>query len=161
MLWKGMAHALYWKANAAYYEPYNTLAGRLVLERCAAMLRELRPRRAISNNPISDKVIYADADTETMIIAIAVFDWRGFDEAATISDAYMEVARDARQALSSSTSLIWGLVLIALIETVSDHRVDLRIKSVAFYTGDKASEMALTQGYSKCRVAAIPVRIFL
>ena len=77
-----------------------------------------------------------------------------------ISDAYLEVAGGERQALFSPTSLIYGLELIALIQTVDGPRSDLDRKSITFYIDNNASKMALVKGDSKCRADAILVRIF-
>ena len=153
-------HPLYRKANAAYYEPEITNADRLVLEWRAAMLRESGPRRVVSHNPIPDKIIYTDAATETMIIAIVVFDKHDFDATATISEAYMEVAGGEWKSLFAPTRLIYGLELIALIQTFADPRIDIDNKSVTFYIDNNASKMALIKGDSKCLIAAISVRIF-
>ena len=72
----------------------------------------------------------------------------------------MEVAGGEWRALFSPTSLIYGLELIALIQKVADPRIDIDNKSVTFYIDNNASKMALIKGGSKCRIAAILVRIF-
>ena len=74
-----MARPLYRQLSADCYQSELSGSDRAVLQWWVALLMESKARRAISRNPIPDKIIYTDAADETTILAIVVFDKRDFD----------------------------------------------------------------------------------
>ena len=151
---------LYRKQNAAFYQPDLSPADRMIFEWWAALLRDCRPRRVISHSPFPDKIIYTDAATETMILASLVFDKLDFDATGHISEAYHEVATDEWLALFSETNLIYGLELLAAVQTAADPRIDLDNMNVTFYIDNNNALIALIKADSKRRIIQILVRLF-
>ena len=89
-----MMQPLFRKLNAAFYLSELSDSGRAIFRRWEVFLRDAKPRRAISRDPIPGKIIYKDAASETVILAIFVFGKRDFGATGFISDAYREVDSD-------------------------------------------------------------------
>ena len=157
---RGTMHPLYRKMHAAYYQSELSDADRAAPHWRAALIMEAEPRRVISRNHIPDKIIYTDAVTEAAIFPIVVFDKRECGAAGFISDAYQAVASGDWIDLFSETNLIYGLELLAAVQTAADPRIDLDRKKVTFYIENNNAKMELIKSDSKRPIIAILVRIF-
>ena len=112
-----------------------------------------------SKTPSPHKIIYTDAPTGTSVAAAIVFDREEFIGNNTIATLRGMYADKDWADLFNATNLIYGLELLAAVQTAAGPSVDLDGKCVTFYADNNAIAEIL-RADSEALIISISARIF-
>ena len=157
---RALMQPLYRKANAPYYQ--CALSGEDVKVRqwWEGMLLAAPPRTVQRRNTAPGRIIYTDAATSTLISAIIAI----FPLDCTVSpvlEAWLEMIADQGWVgLFVKTNLIYGLEMLAIVQTAAGPALDLDGRCVTFYIDSNNAICALISGRSRTVVISVLVRTF-
>ena len=151
---------LYRKLNADCYQGHLSPADVSLLRRMRGILLAIRPRVVRAQNSFPHKIIYTDAATETSVAAAIIFDRAEFMENQTIETCRWMYAGENWMGLFIETNLIYGLELLAVVQTAADTSIELDGKCVTFYVDNNNTISALVRADSKALAISTLARIF-
>ena len=157
---RAMMQPLYRKVNAGCYQATLSEADIWILRRRAGLLRSIRPRIVYPRRSTPQKIIYTDAATSTQIIAAVVFDKHQFDKDGRVEAVRVLRARNDWAPLFNETNWIFGLELLAVVQTAADPNLDLDDKCITFYVDNSSTKGVLIRASSIRDVVEVLVRIF-
>ena len=151
---------LYRKLHAAYYRSILTDRGRITPSRRVGVLSKQHQRAASRHKPFPDFIIYSDAATSAMIMAIVALFRSDFIISHRIAHCCGIRASGAWARLFPETSLIYGLGHTALVLTVAGPRIPLNNIRITCYVDNNNTLAALIKADCFWDFTAVLTRIF-
>ena len=119
----------------------------------------IRPRAIYPRLSTPQRIIYTDAATATRIAAIIAFYPSNCTPAQVVEACRPMTADQGRFTLFDKTNLIYGLEMMAIVQTSADPDLDLEGQCVTFYIDNNAIS-ALIRGDSDTVIISVLTRIF-
>ena len=157
---RDMVHPLYRKLYGCYYDESLSDVDRITMEWRSCLLTALRPRTIYPRNNSPGVVIFTDAATTAMIMAIVIFRKTDFDADNSAMACQGVVSDPGWAEYFTDTSLIYGLELTALVLTTADPNLPLGGLCITYYIDNNCAKCALIRGGSRIAAIAVLARLF-
>ena len=157
---RALMQPLYKKVNAACYQPVLSAADARVLEWWRGMLSSIRPRVIYPRTSTPQRIIYTDAATSTLIAASITLYPSNCSSVPVVEACRVMTAGPDWVALFINTNLIYGLEMLAIVQTAADPDLDLDGRCVTFYIDNTNAISALIKGDSDTVIISVLSRLF-
>ena len=157
---RALTQPLYRKVNAAFYQPVLPPSDIRVLEWRQGMLLDVRPRIIYPRISTPQRIIYTDAATSTLLAASITFYPSNCTVAPVVEACRVMAAGQEWCDLFIETNLIYGLEMLAIVQTAADPNLDLDGRCVTFYIDNNNAISALIKGDSDTVIISAISRIF-
>ena len=157
---RALMQPLYRKSNAAFYQPALSPSDIRVLEWRRGMLLAARPRVIYPMTSTPQRIIFTDEATSTLIAAIIIFYPSSCAVVPVAEACRVMTAGQGMCDLFIETNLIYGLEMLANVQTAADPDLDLDGQCVTFYIDDNNAISALIKGGSGTVIISVLSRIF-